>query len=251
MSSRERLTRIQQPPDLIISGQIFFVWHVKSRSLKGKAAMGFRQTEDWCGWWRVQGNHANARKSWTCLWEQLCLVMSRITDAVKFVANPTSRRSKCACIVEPHESLRERLEETPSKKHEGHIVEKGFNSVSHENLVHKYVPLAPCSGNSGWESCCWQRVGEARKVATMAIDWPIVRSTKAGSYSEVTLWKMTQVHHAAFTEEGSVCISTDGRKSDGCHCKVTGICRTNSRHSSPLTLRENGTCSKKWSNFRI
>ena len=48
---------------------------------------------------------------------------------------------KHACIVEAHESTRERLEETLPKNHEDHIDEKGLNSVSHHNLVHNFLPM--------------------------------------------------------------------------------------------------------------
>ena len=41
------------------------------------------------------------------------------------------RKSKHARIAEAHESTRKRLERTPSKDHEDHIAEKGFNSLSH------------------------------------------------------------------------------------------------------------------------
>ena len=46
-----------------------------------------------------------------------------------------------ACIVEAHESTRKRWESTLPKDHEDHIAERGFNSLSHYNLVHKFVPM--------------------------------------------------------------------------------------------------------------
>ena len=49
------------------------------------------------------------------------------------------QKSKHARIVESHESMRKRLEGTLSKDHEDHIAEKGYNSSSDENLVHKFV----------------------------------------------------------------------------------------------------------------
>ena len=52
----------------------------------------------------------------------------------------TIQKSVHACIVEAHESARKRAEGTPSKDHEDHIAEKGFNSLSHYNLVHKFLP---------------------------------------------------------------------------------------------------------------
>ena len=40
-----------------------------------------------------------------------------------------NKKTKHACIVEAHESRRKRLESTPLKDHEDHIVEKRFNSI--------------------------------------------------------------------------------------------------------------------------
>ena len=56
------------------------------------------------------------------------------------VANPPTEK-KNARIVEAHESTRERLEGTLSKDHDDHIAEKGFHSLSHYNLAHKFVPM--------------------------------------------------------------------------------------------------------------
>ena len=36
---------------------------------------------------------------------------------------------------------KKRLESTLPEDHEDHITEKGFNSVSHYNLVHKFIPM--------------------------------------------------------------------------------------------------------------
>ena len=49
------------------------------------------------------------------------------------------RKTKHACIVD--ESTRIRLEEAPYRYHEDHIAAKGINSLSHNNLVHKFIPM--------------------------------------------------------------------------------------------------------------
>ena len=43
----------------------------------------------------------------------------------------------CPC----HESVRVRLEGIPQTYHEDHIAAKGMTSLSHYNLVHKFVPM--------------------------------------------------------------------------------------------------------------
>ena len=42
------------------------------------------------------------------------------------------------CIVEFHESMRQRAE---SKIHEDRIAGKGITSMTHYNLVHKFIPM--------------------------------------------------------------------------------------------------------------
>ena len=43
--------------------------------------------------------------------------------------------------VEAHESTRERLESSPPKGYEDHIARKGYNSMTHYNLVLKFIPM--------------------------------------------------------------------------------------------------------------
>ena len=45
---------------------------------------------------------------------------------------------------------------------------KGFNALSHYNLVHKFHSYGPRNENPGCESRWGQRVGQARKIASMA-----------------------------------------------------------------------------------
>ena len=46
-----------------------------------------------------------------------------------------------ACSVEADETMRIRMEGSQSKNHEDHIAGKGMNSLSHYNLVHKFIPM--------------------------------------------------------------------------------------------------------------
>ena len=50
-------------------------------------------------------------------------------------------KAKHVCIVEADESTRIRLEGAPFKYHEDHIAAKGMNSLSHYNLVRKFIPM--------------------------------------------------------------------------------------------------------------
>ena len=50
-------------------------------------------------------------------------------------------KSKFACILEPSEAPRMRMEESLPNYHEDHIAGKGDNSLQHYNLVHKFIPI--------------------------------------------------------------------------------------------------------------
>ena len=64
-----------------------------------------------------------------------------------------------ACILEKHESAGKSIEEIQKKDHEDLIAEKGFNSLSDYNLVHKVFPIpeamqipgAKAGVDKGWE----------------------------------------------------------------------------------------------------
>ena len=51
------------------------------------------------------------------------------------------------CIVEAHESTRQRLELSLPKDHEDLIAGKGYNLMSHYNLVHKFIPMLQAMKN--------------------------------------------------------------------------------------------------------
>ena len=50
-------------------------------------------------------------------------------------------KSKLACILEASESTRLRMKESLPNYHEDHIAGKGDNSLQHNNLVHKFIPM--------------------------------------------------------------------------------------------------------------
>ena len=54
---------------------------------------------------------------------------------------PDIRKTKYACILEADESMRIRMEGTAHRYHEDHIAGKGMNSLSHYNLVHKFIAM--------------------------------------------------------------------------------------------------------------
>ena len=50
-------------------------------------------------------------------------------------------KTKLACILEADESTRMRMGNSIPHHHEDHIAGKGENSLQHNNLVHKFIPM--------------------------------------------------------------------------------------------------------------
>ena len=59
-----------------------------------------------------------------------------------------SSNQKLACILEANESTRMGMEESLPKYHENPIAGKGYKSLQHYNLVHKFIPLLGTSQKS-------------------------------------------------------------------------------------------------------
>ena len=80
-------------------------------------------------------------------------------------------KSKLACLLEASESTRLRVEESLPNYHEDHIVGKGYNSLQHYNLVHKFIPMhqamkipaAKAAVDKEWENWKRFRLGTGRK----------------------------------------------------------------------------------------
>ena len=71
--------------------------------------------------------------------------------------------------MEAHESTRKGLESTLPKYHEDHIVEKGLNSISHYNLVCKFVPMPQAMKIPDAKAAMDKDMGKTRETASAAI----------------------------------------------------------------------------------
>ena len=63
----------------------------------------------------------------------------------QLVASPKGLRTRYGCIVESDESTRLRAEISQPKHHEDHIAGRGYTSMNHYNLVHKFIPMPKAS----------------------------------------------------------------------------------------------------------
>ena len=139
-------------------------------------------------------------------------------------------KTKYACIAEANESLRIRMEGSQSKNHEEHIAGKGMNSLSHYNLVYKFIPMpeamkvpdAKAAVEKEWENWRKCRHGSWRRSKTN-VRWSMKQGLRAIllifwvlgslSISKIRSWsfKNTKVEsysqvagsYAVVTEQGS------------------------------------------------
>ena len=69
------------------------------------------------------------------------------------------------CFVESHEFTRQRVESSQPKNHENHIAGKGFTSMSHVYLVHKFIP-AKAAVDKEWKKLETTPARHLEKVKT-------------------------------------------------------------------------------------
>ena len=62
------------------------------------------------------------------------------------------------------------MEGSQNKNHEDHIAGRGMNSLSHYNLVHKFIPMPQALKNTRCEGCSGERMGKIGKDTGMAAD---------------------------------------------------------------------------------
>ena len=65
----------------------------------------------------------------------------RKETAARLKASNKVPNTRYACMVECHQSGRQRVEPSLPQFREDHIAGKGVNSMSHYNLVHKFIPM--------------------------------------------------------------------------------------------------------------
>ena len=91
------------------------------------------------------------------------------TEAKSSASNKIPK-TKHACIVEAHESTRQRLESSLHKDHEDHIANTGYNSMTHNNLVHKSTPMPQGMKIPDAKAAVDKELEKLEKVASVAIE---------------------------------------------------------------------------------
>ena len=174
-----------------------------------------------------------------------------------------------ACTAEAYGSTRQRVEPSVLQNHEDHIAGQGFNSMTHCDLVHKFilVPQAIEIPDGKLEKIpAWnldkvkskkELILEAQKdqkesplCTLMDIcqlknrSWnQHFRSTKAesrsGGYCERRLWSPGSLYRTRLFR-----VPDDCRKSNGCHFKTNRLWWTSSWRRISLHSGKNGGCSQ-------
>ena len=80
------------------------------------------------------------------------------------------RKTKYACLVEADESARKRLEGALHQDHLDHKAGKGINSLTRNNLVHKFIPLPKAMKIQDAKAAVDKRMGGTRENTGMAAD---------------------------------------------------------------------------------
>ena len=83
--------------------------------------------------------------------------------------NPSTQRTRHACVVEAHDSARKRTEETQREDHEDHVAEKGFKSLSDHNLVHKVISMRQEMKIAGAKAAVDQEWEELEKLSARQV----------------------------------------------------------------------------------
>ena len=122
----------------------------KARQAQGEAKSGLRKssiskTQENCvgsisSTLRIRKSKKPSRthvRSWKYQWLLLWPVK------LKNCGNGASNKiqTKLACILEAGESTRMRMGNSTPHNHEDHIARKSENSLQHDNLVHKFIPM--------------------------------------------------------------------------------------------------------------
>ena len=187
------------------------------------------------------------------------------------------KQDKTCLYCRSWRSTRIRLEGAPRRyhedhvagrgmNHEDHIVAKGIHSLSHCNLVYKFVPMPQAlkipdvkaaveKNGKIWKAWQLTKVRNKNEVIVEARnEGRRLPSREFGAGTQISKIQMSSrtprwqckrwfrivrsIHWARIMS-----ITNDCRNSNGCHIKATRMCRTSSQRSINLHLGQNGRCT--------
>ena len=156
------------------------VWCSKKQS---EAKVGYRQTKarscqtttvyllHWTRWWKFWTYDENARRKLEIPMPAALRCKTPTNCRCENCSSIGKHKTQDACIVDADdESMRIRVEEIPQRYHEDHITEKGVNSLSHDNLVHKFIPMPPAFKKIRCKGSSVKRIGKTWENTSMTAD---------------------------------------------------------------------------------
>ena len=134
------------------------------------------------------------------------------------------QKTKYACVVEAFESKRISMEGSQSKNHEDHIAGKGVNSLSHYNLVHKFISYAWSHENNRCKGSIGERMGKLEKhrhgswrKSKTKVRWSLKQGIRDTLFILRRLWILESKHQKY---KGRVVLRGDIVKDDSGSCAV-------------------------------
>ena len=79
-------------------------------------------------------------------------------------------KTKHVCLVEAHESTRQRLDSSLPKDHEDHIAGKGYNSMAHNGLAHKFIPMPLADENLDAKAAVDEEWKKIETIPALSLD---------------------------------------------------------------------------------
>ena len=199
--------------------------------------------------------------------------------------NIGKHKTQYACIVEADESMRIRIEGAPRRYDEDHIAGKGMNSLSHYNLVHKFIPMlqamkipdAEAAVEKEWEKLekmpAWQLTKVRNKNEVIAEARNEGKKVHFASLMDVCHLKNSELEpqhqkyrgrvvlrgdiveddlgpYAVFTEQGSSALQMTAA-TVRCHSKAARMRRTSSRRSISSHPSQNERCTDVFESSKV
>ena len=177
-------------------------------------------------------------------------------------------KTSYGCIVESHEATRQRVESSPPTKHEDRIAGKWDNSMTHDNLLHKFIPMLQAmkipdekaAVDKEWKKLetipAWSRArrrlfSKHKEIKRKSIGAKISKTKKSQSrapwwHCNRRLWSLR-----SFYWTGRVCVPNDCRISDECYCKIARLWRTSNCRGICLYPGKVGGRSKIAQNSKV
>ena len=112
------------------------------------------------------------------------------TTRARLEASNKVPKAKYTCMMEAHESTRQRVERSVPKNHEDHTAGEGHNSMTHYNLVHKFIPMPQAT-----------KILDAK--AAVDKEWKTLETTPAWQFDKVQSkkhsdWRVSRARRRLF-----------------------------------------------------